>query len=137
MCACMHADLCGHRLVQTKETTKKELTKMGEMGWWTWCADLLCVGVMQMSGRKEKKTYLLDGMGMVDAGTECGCVACCVACGRVGLLMRYLQTQMSINENEKILTWTRMCCVLCCVWTCWLADAFPADANALHSSVLA
>ena len=55
MHACMHADLCGHRLVQTKETTKKELTKMGEMGWWTWCADLLCVGVMQMSGRKEKR----------------------------------------------------------------------------------
>ena len=74
MHACMHADLCGHRLVQTKETTKKELTKMGEMGWWTWCADLLHVGVMQMSGRKEKrkkkKTYLSDGMGMVDAGTE-------------------------------------------------------------------
>ena len=42
--------------------------------------------------------------------------------------MRYLQTQMSINENEKILTWTQMCCVLCCVQTCWLADAFPADA---------
>ena len=43
--------------------------------------------------------------------------------------MRYLQTQMSINENEKILTWTRMCCVLCCVRTCWLADAFPADVD--------
>ena len=43
--------------------------------------------------------------------------------------MRYLQTQMSINENEKILTWMRMCCVLCCVRTCWLADAFPADVD--------
>ena len=36
--------------------------------------DALRVGVMQMSGRKRKekrkKTYLLDGMVMVDAGTE-------------------------------------------------------------------
>ena len=65
MHACMHADLCGHRLVQTKETTKKELTKMGEMGWWTWCADLLHVSVMQMSGRKEKKNLPVrwDGDG--------------------------------------------------------------------------
>ena len=69
MCACMHADLlCGHRLVQTKETTKKEHTKMREMGWWTWyvnawtwCADALHIGVMEMSGRKKKKKNLPIG----------------------------------------------------------------------------
>ena len=35
---------------------------------------MLCVGVTQMSGRKRKekrkKTYLSDGMVMVDVGTE-------------------------------------------------------------------
>ena len=32
---------------------------------------------------------------------------------------------MSTNKNKKILTWMQMCCVR----TCWLADAFPADTD--------
>ena len=36
---------------------------------------------------------------------------------------------MSVNENEKVLTWMRMRCVLCCMRTCWLADPLPADAD--------
>ena len=36
---------------------------------------------------------------------------------------------MSVNKNEKILTWTWMHCMLCCVRTCWLADVFPADTD--------
>ena len=69
---------------------------MGEMGWWTWCADLLHVGVMQMSGRKEKRKKLTCRMGW-------------------GWWMRALRV------------WMR--CVLCCVRTCWLADALPADTD--------
>ena len=97
--ACMHVDLlCGHRLVQTKEITKKELTKMGKMGWWTWyvdawtqCADPLADEWKKK--KKRKKAYLSDE----------------------GWWMRALRVQMR--------------CVLCCVRTCWLADAFPADAD--------
>ena len=66
------------------------------------------------------------------------CVVCCVACRHVGLLMRFLQTGMSVNKNKKryLPDGGRGCVVfvhvgviyLCgCVRTCWLADALPAD----------
>ena len=47
-----------------------------------------------------------------------GCVACCVACGHVGLLMRFLQMWMSVNKNEK-------------------GTYLMVDVDALRSSVLA